>query len=78
MGQPVVSTSKGQQQERLSGDTTVETVNNSDSDVYGNVDISEGDDICESEESDPIVSIRIRSGSNSHSSNEETIANTTG
>jgi hypothetical protein len=44
MNQPAVSTSKGLRQKSLPGDTTVETVNNSDSDAYENVDISEGDD----------------------------------
>jgi hypothetical protein len=67
-----VSTSKGLEQKSLPGDTTVEVVNDSDSDVYENVDISEGDDICEIEESDPVVSERIRSGSSS----EETVFST--
>jgi hypothetical protein len=39
-------------QKSLPGNTTVEIVNDTDSDAYENVDISEGDDICETEESE--------------------------
>jgi hypothetical protein len=53
MDQPVASTNKGPQQKSLQYDTTGKVANNSDSDAYKNADISEGDDICETEESDP-------------------------
>jgi hypothetical protein len=76
MYHPVVSTSKGLHQKSLPGDTIVEIVNNSDSDAYENVDISEYDDICEIEESDPTVSERIKSGSSSDSSNNEIVVHT--
>jgi hypothetical protein len=41
----------GQWQRILPGDTIVEIANNSDSDAHENVDNSEGDDLCEIEES---------------------------
>jgi hypothetical protein len=45
--QPVARASNGPWQKSLPGDTTVEIVNDSDSDAYEHVDISEGDDkIC--------------------------------
>jgi hypothetical protein len=44
MDQPVASIKKGPWQRSVPGDTIVETVNDSDSDAYENVDISEGDD----------------------------------
>jgi hypothetical protein len=56
MDQPVVSTIKGPQQESLPGDTIVEIVNDSDSDVYENVEISEVYDICVIEDCSPIES----------------------
>jgi hypothetical protein len=55
---------------------TVEIVKDSDSDVYENVDISESDDICEIEESDPTVSESLRMGSGSDRSSEETVLQT--
>jgi hypothetical protein len=59
----------------LPGDKIVETVHNSDSEAYENADISKGDDICKSEETDPTVSKRIR-GSVSDISREETVLQT--
>jgi hypothetical protein len=75
MNQPVVNTRNSPQQ-KVFQMTTVETVKDSDSDAYENVYISEGDDICETEESDPVVSKRIRSGSSSDSNSEETVLQT--
>jgi hypothetical protein len=72
MDQPVASTNKGPQQKSLQYDTTGKVANNSDSDAYKNADISESDDICETEESDPTVSERIRSSS----STEEVVLQT--
>jgi hypothetical protein len=54
----------------------VETVNDSNPDVYENVHISEGYDICETEESDTNVSKRIRSGSCIDSSCEKIVLQT--
>jgi hypothetical protein len=49
MDQSIGSASKCQ------GDTTMQTVKDSDSDAYENVGISESDDICEIEDSDTTV-----------------------
>jgi hypothetical protein len=76
MDQPVASISKGPWQKSVPGDTIVETVNNSDSDAYENVDCSEDDDISETEESDHVVSERIRSGNSSDSSSEVNVLQT--
>lgn len=55
MDQPSVCTSKDLPHRSLPSDTTVETIHNSDSNVYENVDISEGDDVYENEGSDTII-----------------------
>jgi hypothetical protein len=60
----------------LPSDTIVEIVNDSDSDAYENVDISEDDEICQIEESDPVVSKRIRSGSSSDRNSDEIVLQT--
>jgi hypothetical protein len=52
--------------------TVVEIVSNSDSNAYENVDISEGHDICEVDESHPVVFER----SSSDSSSEEIVLQT--
>jgi hypothetical protein len=64
--QPVGSINKGPWQ--VFQVTAVVVVEDSGLDAYEYVDISEGDDIYESEETDPMVSERIRSGSSSDSS----------
>jgi hypothetical protein len=76
MDQPVASSSKGLQQKRLPADTVVKVVNNSNSDVYENVDISEDDDICEIEETNPILTKRIRSGRSNDSSSVKIVLQT--
>lgn len=76
INRPEVSTSKRLLQESLLRDKSVETVNDSNPDVYENVHISEGYDICETEESDTNVSKRIRSGSCIDSSCEKIVLQT--